>query len=258
MRLTFILVSVFLSSWQTYAQTHMKADSLHSKFRTDQTDDVYQFRFKKLAVPVTLVGFGFMSLGTDALKNLNSSTFNEITEHDPAHIKFDNYTQYLSAAAVYGLNLAGVEGKHNFRDRTIILVTSQLISAAFVLPLKTITKEERPDKSNFLSFPSGHTTNAFSTAYFLYYEYKDHNIWMALSGFPVAAFTGIYRMLNDKHWFGDVIAGMGFGILSTKMAYWLFPTLSNFLNISESSRIQVMVMPVYSQNKMGVGLSLNF
>jgi membrane-associated phospholipid phosphatase len=68
---------------------------------------------------------------------------------------------------VYGYNLAGIKGKHNFKERTIIYGTSQLLSAAFVMPLKYLVKEERPDGSNSLSFPSGHTATAFSSAQFL-------------------------------------------------------------------------------------------
>ena len=37
-----------------------------------------------------------------------------------------------------------------------------------------------------------------------------------------ATATGIFRMYNNKHWLSDVIAGAGFGILSTKASYWIF------------------------------------
>lgn len=102
----------------------------------------------------------------------------------------------------YGYNLACIKGKHDLKERTIIYGTSQLISAAFVLPLKHLVKEERPDGTNHLSFPSGHTATAFSSAHFLFREYQDENMWIALSGYPVAIFTGLYRTLNDKHWVG--------------------------------------------------------
>lgn len=82
----------------------------------------------------------------------------------------------------YGYNLAGIKGKHNFKERTIIYGTSQLISAAFVLPLKHLVKEERPEQSNNLSFPSGHTAAAFSSAHFLFREYR-----MIISGWQFLA-----------------------------------------------------------------------
>lgn len=141
----------------------------------------------------------------------------------------DNYTQYAPAALVYGLNLFGVKGKHNFRDRSIIYATSQLISAAIVLPMKYTIKERRPDGSDNLSFPSGHTATAFSSAQFMFREYHDENLWLSLSGYPLAIFIVVYRNLNNKHWVGDVMAGAGIGMLSTELAYWLYPRASHIM-----------------------------
>ena len=220
-------------------------------------DSVYKPSYKKLIIPTVFIGFGVVSLSSDALKNLNSSTKYEIGEHQPKHITLDNYTQYLPAAMVYGYNLAGIKGKHNLKERTIIYGTSQLISAAFVLPLKHLVKEERPDGTNHLSFPSGHTTTAFSSAHFLFREYEDENIWLAISGYPIAIFTGVYRTLNDKHWVGDVVAGAGFGILSTELAYWLFPMVNKLFNKKESKNI-TLIYPVLEPKNLGAGFVLNF
>ena len=220
-------------------------------------DSVYKPSYKKFIIPTVFIGFGVVSLSSDALKNLNSSTKYEIGEHQPKHITLDNYTQYLPAAMVYGYNLAGIKGKHNFKERTIIYGTSQLISAAFVLPLKHLVKEERPDGTNNLSFPSGHTTTAFSSAHFLFREYEDENIWLAISGYPIAIFTGVYRTLNDKHWVGDVVAGAGFGILSTELAYWLFPSVNKLFNKKES-KTTTIVYPVLEPKSIGAGFVLNF
>lgn len=220
-------------------------------------EKMYQFSYKKLIVPTAFIGYGVLSLSSDALKNLNRSTQYEIGEHQSKHIKLDNYTQYLPAVLVYGYNLAGIKGKHNFKERTIIYGTSQLISAAFVLPLKHIVKEERPDGTNHLSFPSGHTAAAFSSAQFLFREYKDDNFWLSLSGYPIAIFTGVYRTLNDKHWVGDVVAGAGFGILSTELSYWLFPVVNGLFNKKENKSV-ALLYPVIESKSMGVGIVLNF
>jgi len=236
----------------------IKTDSIaFPDHQPDYSDHVYKPSYKKLIIPATFIGFGVASLTTDALKNLNTSTKYEIGEHQPKHIKLDNYTQYLPAAMVYGYNLAGIKGKHNFKERTIIYGTSQLISAAFVLPLKHLVKEERPDQSNNLSFPSGHTAAAFSSAHFLFREYQDDHFWLAISGYPIAVFTGVYRTLNDKHWVGDVVAGAGFGILSTELAYWVFPLVNQLFN-NNKSKTAMMVFPVLDQNHAGAGFVLNF
>ncbi len=218
---------------------------------------VYHFKYKKLIVPSVFIGYGILSLTSDDLKQLNNSTRYEIGEHQPDKIKLDNYTQYVPAVMVYGLNAIGLKGKHNLKDRSIILGTSLLISSAVVLPTKHLVREERPDGSNNLSFPSGHTTTAFTTAHFMFREYQDENIWLSLSGYPIAVFTGVYRILNDKHWVGDVVAGAGIGILSTEVAYWLFPKVSKLFS-KDHSKNSALVYPFYQNKTMGLGLSLNF
>ncbi|MDQ1161770.1 membrane-associated phospholipid phosphatase [Chryseobacterium sp. SORGH_AS 447] len=250
-----VTVTVLIFSNIIFGQ--IKPDSSLMKEDLKYEDKVYKPSYKKLIVPAVFVGFGVTSLTSDALKNLNNTTKYEIGEHQPKHITLDNYTQYVPAAMVYGYNLAGVKGKHNFKERTIIYGTSQLIAAAIVLPLKHTIKEERPDGSNRLSFPSGHTTTAFSSAQFLFREYQHENFWLAVSGYPVALFTGIYRTLNDKHWVGDVVAGAGFGILSTELAYWLFPFINKHLNKKDSKSF-TYIYPVLQSKNAGAGLVLNF
>lgn len=128
-----------------------------SSILSKTTNPAYQFSTKKLIIPTILVSYGVLSLMSDGLKTLNQSTRHESREHILPGAKIDNYMQYAPAIAVYGLNLSGVKGKHNFKDRTIIYATSQLISAAMVLPTKQLVGEERPDGSSKTSFPSGRT-----------------------------------------------------------------------------------------------------
>lgn len=222
-----------------------------------KADPVYQFSTKKIIIPAVFITYGLLSLMVEDIKNINNSTQFEVSEHAPKHIVYDNYTQYAPAAAVYALNLFGVEGKHNLRDRTIIYATSQLITGAIIMPVKYLVKEERPDKTNNLSFPSGHTATAFSSAHFMFREYEDKSLWLALSGYPLAAFTGIYRILNDKHWVGDVITGAGIGILSTELAYWLFPKIDHLLK-GKGQKTSTLVYPFYQSNNVGVGFTRKF
>ena len=194
---------------------------------------------------------------SDGLKTLNQSTRHESREHILPGAKIDNYMQYAPAIAVYGLNLSGVKGKHNFRDRTIIYATSQLISAAMVLPTKQLVGEERPDGSSKTSFPSGHTATAFSSAHFMFREYNETNFWLGISGYPIAAMTGIYRIFNDKHWVGDVMTGAGIGILSTEVAYWLFPTISKWF-ANKKNQASLVILPTYQTKQFGLAIIKTF
>ena len=142
-----VLLSIFSikgNVQDTIQQT--KTDSIQLDSIPKQTfnpeDKVYHFNAKKLIIPATLITYGSLSLAIPALDNLNKSTQNEILEDKTKGNKFDNYTQYLPAAAVYGLNLAGVQGKHNLRDRTIIFAASQIINTGLVMGLKHAVQEE--------------------------------------------------------------------------------------------------------------------
>ncbi len=53
-------------------------------------------------------------------------------------------------------------------------------------------------------------------------EYSDNPL-VAYSGYFLAATTGVLRIHHKRHWFTDVLAGAGIGILSTRMSYWLYP-----------------------------------
>ncbi|MFT3903878.1 MAG: phosphatase PAP2 family protein [Niabella sp.] len=220
-------------------------------------DISYKLNYKKLIIPTIFIAYGVAGLEIDALKQLDRSTRHEIWEHRPKRIRLDDYTQYAPAVLVYGLNAAGIKGKHNFKDRTIIYATSQVISFALVNPLKRIVKEERPDGSDKHSFPSGHTATAFSAAHFMFREYKDTHFWLSISGYSLAAFTGVYRTLNDKHWVSDVVAGAGFGILSTELAYWMYPKVKTLFG-DKNKTSTTMIMPFYQNKSFGMGLVKSF
>ncbi len=243
----------------SFCRVSAQPDSAQYRMNSISTspDPVYKFNYKKLIIPSVLISYGALSLVSDDLKRLNQSTRYEINEHQPDHIKLDNYAQYFPAVLVYGLNALNVKGKHNFKDRSIILGTSLLVSSIVVLPTKHLVKEERPDGSSYLSFPSGHTATAFATAQFMFREYQDKNLWISLSGYPFAVFTGVYRTLNNKHWVGDVVAGAGIGILSTEVAYWLFPIEKKIFN-GPRLKSRAVIYPFYQNKSVGLTLTSHF
>jgi membrane-associated phospholipid phosphatase len=86
---------------------------------------------------------------------------------------------------------------------------------------KYISHIQRPDLGDHHAFPSGHTATAFMCAEFLRQEYKDVSPWIPAVGYAAATATGVLRVYNNKHWISDVIAGAGFGVLSTECAYFI-------------------------------------
>lgn len=180
-----------------------------------------KFKYEALLIPTILIAYGVVGLESHTLKGINTDTKEEINEHIDNKLTIDDFSQYSTFLSVYALNAAGVKGKNNFKDRTIILGTAYLIMGTTVNVIKMTGNEMRPDGTSNNSFPSGHTATAFMGAEFLYQEYKDVSVWYGISGYFVAAGTGFFRMYNDRHWLSDVTAGAGIGILSTKIAYWI-------------------------------------
>jgi hypothetical protein len=218
----------------------------------------YKFNYKQLIIPTALMTYGVIGLESDGLKLVNSNIRAEVMEDIDKKITIDDFSQYAPAAAVYGLNLAGIHGKNNFKDRTLILGTSYLIMATTVTSLKHIAKVERPDGSAFNSFPSGHTGTAFVGAEFMWQEYKDESIWYGISGYIVATGTGVFRIYNNKHWLTDVAMGAGIGILSTKTAYWLFPIINEKIFKSKNKNKSALAIPFYNGKQAGLAYSIQF
>jgi membrane-associated phospholipid phosphatase len=219
-----------------------------------------KFNYKQLIIPTILIGYGFIGLNSDQIKNFNSEVQEEVNEHIDDKITIDDFSQYAPAAAVYALNAFGDKGKNNLKDRSIILATSYAMMTVTVLTLKNTTHIERPDGTSNNSFPSGHTATAFAGAEFLWQEYKDKSIWYGISGYLVAAGTGAFRIVNNRHWFTDVAAGAGIGILSTKAAYWMYPYLNKkvFTKKEKESKVSSMILPYYNGKQMGCGLVMQF
>ena len=250
----------FLSIATLHAQNHIES-AQEKKIDTDtipKNDSTHKFKFKQLIIPSVLIGYGVIGIESDQLKLFNTQIKEEVNEDIDEKITIDDFAQYAPALSVYGLNAFGIKGKHNLKDRTIILGTSYLLMSASVLSLKSITKVERPDGSAFNSFPSGHTATAFAGAEFLWQEYKDVSVWYGISGYLVATGTGMFRIYNNKHWLTDVVAGAGIGILSTKIAYWINPWIQEKIFNSKEKNSMSAIAPFYNGKQMGIGFMKTF
>jgi hypothetical protein len=137
------------------------------------------------------------------------------------HRTLDNYTQFLPAAVLVGMKVAGVPSESSWSRMLVADAFSAAIMSSTVWTLKNITHVERPDGSNRQSFPSGHTATAFMTATMLNKEYGHLSPWIGVGAYTVATGTGLMRMANNKHWLSDVMVGAGIGIISTEMGYWI-------------------------------------
>lgn len=226
-------------------------------FHNDIVPNPSVFRnYQSYIFPATLISYGMMSLNNKPLLKLDWSTKTELLEHNPKFVaKVDNYLQYTPLAGMYSLDLMGIKGRNSVQDQTFIALLSAGFTTAIVQGLKSNTGRMRPNGSSYNSFPSGHTATAFAAAELLHQEFKDQSPWIGYAGFAVATATGTLRMYNNKHWFSDVVAGAGFGILSTKLSYLVYPYFKRMLGLNQRN---FQATPLYQNGAGGMSLKYTF
>lgn len=210
-----------------------------------------------LIVPATLIAVGIWGNENDWFAKQNKDIREELQENSHPTLRIDDYTQFLPFAAALTLGNMGLKARHGLKQRAIAGGMAIAVSQIFVNSLKYTTRTERPDHSKRNSFPSGHTTMAFVGAEMLWQEYHEQSPWIAYAGYAVAAGTGFMRMYNNRHWLSDVIAGAGFGILSTKLAYWLYPKI--FQTTDHNRQTALNIAPTLCGEKsIGVAATVDF
>lgn len=247
-------VPVWLFTVPVFAQTQ-PTDSLAV---VKAVEKMKMPRASGLIIPGMLISYGAISLlGYNEVRSLDYTTQAELQEDHPTFaFKIDNYTRYVPAIAVYGLDLLGVKAKNNVKDRTGMLLLSFGLVTSSVGVTKILAHRLRPNGADRRSFPSGHTSLAFMTAEFLNQEYKDQSVWYSIGGYAMATGTGVLRLYNNAHWFSDVVAGAGFGILSTKVSYWIYPSLKR--KFFKNKPVAMQFSPSYQEGKAGFNFNYQF
>lgn len=180
-----------------------------------------------LVVPSILIGAGIATIHDNGYYSSHDAYECIQRHYTDFHTNVDDYLRFMPAAGVFSLNIAGVEGKNNLTDCSLIYLISISLASITNSTIKRTTGIMRPDGSDYLSFPSGHTVTAFVSATFLHEEYKHQSIWFGIAGYSAATATGVLRMLNNRHWMSDVLVGAGLGILMTKAVYLIYPVVKD-------------------------------
>lgn len=248
-----IILSFLFTFSQLKAQISVSDSIKYDITNYSKTGEGVRFSTKQLIVPITLGTVGIIGMiekdfdtkVRDKMHDIQGNTF------------IDDILPFVSPGAVYILNWVGVEGKHNFVDRTVLIGSSAIITSALVYSSKSLLNRNRPDGKGDDSFPSMHTAVAFMGAEFLRQEFGDQSVWYGIAGYTLAAGTGFLRMYNDRHWLSDVLAGAGIGILSTKIAYWIYPEIRKLYAGTKLDGFQFAPF-LTSTNDVGVCLAVRF
>jgi membrane-associated phospholipid phosphatase len=204
---------------------------------------------KQLIIPATLITSGALLINTQVNKNIQTSVRNSFGTN--FHTRVDDFIQLAPVAQIYAGKYFGFKPKNDFVHQTINIAVANAIMGTLVTAMKHSFKEERPDGSNNLSYPSGHTATAFTNASLLFYEYKDANLWYASSGFLFATATGVLRIANNKHYASDVLTGAGIGTAVGLLVSNWRPFES--FRFGKSKKTTALVYPQIG-NQFGVGL----
>jgi membrane-associated phospholipid phosphatase len=233
------------------------SDSIKKQGTTNIPNSQPQLSYKSFILPSALLVYGLIGLGNNAVYHLDLQIQDQVwVQHPHQPVTIDNYLQYAPVASVYFLNAVGIKGEHNFIDRTGIYLLANVFLAVTVFPLKETTQQARPDESDNLSFPSGHSSEAFAGAEFMRIEYRNVSAWYGVAGYLMAAATGYLRIYNNNHYFSEVVAGAGIGIASAKLANWIYPKIKRIFY--KDKPVHAMVMPSYSDRVFGFNFIYRF
>lgn len=228
--MTKLMLFLSIFSWQLafaqYSTIENKNDSVSKPIDTIQhSKRFYQTKsFKIIASPSILIGYGISTIGKHGLFLSSNDVYDwRQAKYPNFKTKIDNYLPSAPLGVVCALDLFGVESKHNFVNQSFIFLMANGLNGFVTHSIKDYTHIQRPDKIDFQSFPSAHTSSAFVAAEILHQEFKDKSIWISIVGYTLASSVGTLRILNNRHWLSDVCAGAGVGILSVKLTYFVFP-----------------------------------
>lgn len=136
-------------------------------------------------------------------------------------VKYDDYLQYSPGIVMLGMKAFGYESRTCWGRMLVSDAFSAALMTGLVNGLKYTVKRTRPDGSSANSFPSGHTATAFMLATMMHKEYGWKSPWFSFGAYTAASATAIGRIMNDRHWAGDIIGGAIIGIAATHLGYFI-------------------------------------
>jgi len=111
------------------------------------------------------------------------------------------------SAALWGVGALG--GSPNAETTGRMLTEGLILTYGVTGILKLGAGRERPDGSNFRSFPSAHSSGSACAAVIMW---DRHGPWAGLPLAALAAFTAVSRVHMGRHYPSDVIAGVSIGL----------------------------------------------
>jgi len=206
----------------------------------------------KLDVPIIISSLGLDLSANSYKKTIDGLSYEQIKELDKNKIfvldrfaadlydlnlkEVSDYTVYTNFLIPIGTSL--LIDKENFLSDMVIYSETMYLQAGITKWCKFLTQRNRPytynnevddsrkdNRDARFSFPSMHTTTAFSAAVFVSTLYQQkggkHPIIFWIANLSLATATGILRVASGDHFPSDIICG---AIIGSAFGY-LIPTL---------------------------------
>jgi membrane-associated phospholipid phosphatase len=150
-----------------------------------------------------------------------------------------------------GLFAAGrASSDSRFRAATYDMAEAMAVTGIYTAGLKNAVKRQRPDGTDRLSFPSGHTSSMFSLASVANAHYGPK---VGVPAFALASAVGLSRIERGKHNLSDVLAGATVGfVVGRSVAH------DNGVTRGRATRFALTPSADPSGGGMGAGLSLSW
>ena len=196
----------------------MEKDTISVQMWTDtvpvRTDKLMEVR-PLAAMPLLILAATAAPQADWHIRNIRNRYFPHLRMHWDDYVQFAPLALSLSLPA-YGITPQGGSAYHYTAHSFAVG-----IALLGVLGTKYAVGRQRPQGSSHNSFPSGHTATAFLGAELLDLAYGERYPLLASFGYLTASLTAYGRILNNRHWGSDVLAGAAAGILSADAGYWL-------------------------------------
>lgn len=238
MRLTFVVLALVAggASQSVVGQTlpPSQLDSVPSHLVSVQNRPAtWHPAVLRVAVPLGLVGAAYLGCRRDNMVyEMRAEVQEETREAFPRGLRtdIDDYTRHAPVAAAYVMHLAGMKPARGVAAFTICYGLARTLNNTVVSQLKKHAAISRPDNpADLSSFPSSHTAEAFMTATLLHEQFGRERPWVSVGGYAVATATGALRMMHNRHWITDVVAGAGVGFLSAETVWRLYPKMARLV-----------------------------
>jgi hypothetical protein len=142
--------------------------------------------FKAAIVPAVLIGYGAYTFNGGGFYT-NQEAQRDIHRLFPkSNSRIADYLIFAPYLELGAVALAGVESRNDRINVLLIIAKSEAIMLSSTFIVKALSHEERPDGSDNLSFPSGHTAQAFLAASIVHTEFRDKSQWYGIGAYAIA------------------------------------------------------------------------